>query len=406
MKVNSVDFINLQKSKKLKSKDNFKASTKNFDEKSIFDYLNFTSLRTNLNKPVLYKVPKENLKDETALSSIAREMGVNTPEIDKDGNYQIRYNKADYKKNSIRKGHIQKVLDNIFLMDKAGLMHGDVEIAHVFYSKNSNDVEFDCFRFGYNTQENEGRTKWEFAPCEYPSNIKQFENNCIGAYLDSMDNKEDKNDFIKMYLSAASKFHLQRAQYLEQTNKGDDIQIEYEKAKSRAYKNPDDTLIELFKQRVEMEYKQRQYFTDWDEGFMDNDEFTPDESRTVKSVLGHFDSIQNGINYYNAIEKAEEEMQDLSALTDYLNFEKEYAKHFINNRITQLAGGINDDFQGMAFWTLNPDNKVNKTHVNVPEDEKVRFNKMLKKLKETPYEEKTTVVSHCKEQYERMLKFR
>ncbi len=341
-----------------------------------------------------FSVDEDNLSNELKLSNLARKGGVNTPKINKDGSYKIYGKNANVQINPIEKGHFKNVLDNILLMDKIGLYHGDLEQCHVFYSKDYK-TEFDCFRFGFLFDEDPSRLSYEFPKNIYPSNAVQYENNCLGQYLASLSDDENKEYFLKQYLETSSGFHKNRAEFLQRTGKGSDKEIKYEKLQAELFKNPGKELVNLYMDRIDFQYKHRKMFTEWDEGFGACGH-TPDESRTTNAVLMYFGVIQANIEYLKNIEK----MKDTTSspeVKEYLEYEKQYGEHWLKNHSQSI--------EGMSLWTLNSENTVNKSYKNVEDEEKQKLSDLFKEFNDTEtYDDKADALQKCFEQYAAIIK--
>lgn len=342
----------------------------------------------------IYKLNQEDLKVEKEFSNFARTIGIDTPKINSDGSYKIYGKQADYKTNPIRNGHLKNVMKNLLILDMADLLHGDVEQGHVFYDKGCDEVELDCFRFAYSAKENEGRVTWEY-PCDiYPSNLVDYENNCLGNYLLQMDDEEEKNSFLKQYLKTSSSFFERRFEVLSKKENVSKDQLEYEKLKAKLYKNPSDDLAILLKDRINARFEDRKAFTDWDEGFGACGH-KKDEKRTTDAILEYFDVIDSHIKLVEKIKDVQQKSDD-KEIKALLDFEFSYANHWLNNRINST--------KDMANWTLNPENNDNITHRCVDEDLKEEFNSLFEEFKTLNNAERLDLISELKDRYSQMLK--
>lgn len=340
-----------------------------------------------------FKLSKEDFSKEFRLSSFARKIGVRTPEISEDGSYKIFGNIADTINNPIKNEHLENIFDNLLLMDKNKLMHGDLDKSHVFFSQNSPNVEFDCFRYGYLFEEGGARLKREFPSSIYPSNSFQYEGNCIGAYLSELPSEEIRNAFVLNYLSSSSKFHAQRAEYF--ADKASSHQIRYEKLQAELFKNPDENLIKLFRQRTDFKYKDRLAFTEWDEGLGACGHKT-DEKRTTKAVAMYFDVIKSNIEYLQAVKKLKS-ITSNQKFKEYLKFEEDYGKLWLNNYTAST--------KGMAEWTMNPENPVNILNKKVSGADKDGFSKIFTELSSaSALDDKLTLAEKCKTLYQKIIK--
>lgn len=340
-----------------------------------------------------FKLSAEDFPKEYSLASYARKIGVSTPEICEDGSYKVFGNMADALNNPIKSEHLENIFDNLLLMDKNKLIHGDLEKSHVFYSPNSMNVEFDCFRFGFLFEEGAARLKREFPQSIYPSNAFQYEGNCIGAYLSELPSEDARKAFSLNYLVLSSKFHAQRAEYL--IDKANNNQIKYEKLQADLFKNPDDNLIKLFRQRTDFKYKDRLAFTEWDEGFGACGNKI-DEKRTTDAVVMYFDVIKSNIEYLKSVKNLKNSNSN-QKIKEYLKFEEEYGQHWLNN--------YTDSTKGMAEWTMNPENSVNKLNKNVSQADKDAFSQIFNEFSSASSpDEKMTLINKCKILYQKIIK--
>ena len=111
-------------------------------------------------------------------TELVRKKNINTPKIATNGEYLLHGNVANPLTNPIHAIHIKKILTDIKNLDRANIFHGDLEKGHVFYDKDGS-VEIDCFRFASKFEDCTDRFNWEFPQSYMPSNLYDFENNCI-----------------------------------------------------------------------------------------------------------------------------------------------------------------------------------------------------------------------------------
>ena len=337
---------------------------------------------------------KADITNEFRLSSIARKLGINTPKISADKKYKIYGMEADPKTNPVDGRHFKSILDDIFKMDKGEIYHGDLEKAHIFYSKDGK-AEVDCFRFGYLFSEKPWEIEREFPKAMYPTNATQFENLSLGHYISKISDDTEKTNFLSEYLKESSIFHQKRADFLIQSHKGTPEQIQYEKLQAELFNEPDSEITDLFKKRIEMQYGHRKMFTDWDEGFGACGH-TPDETRTTDAVISYFDVVKANMQYLEDLKTAKAGLPE-GKMREYLNFEEQYASHWLKNH--------SDSIKGMGGWTLNPENKINQTHRLVSEEQRGALEDLFNKFEQTPgFGEKLTALDAAKEKYLELLK--
>ena len=319
-------------------------------------------------KSRLVQLDEDTVAKEKNITDKMRYLGVNTPEI-KDNSYELHGNPAEPYTNPITEQHIKNVLNNILIMDKAGIAHGDIEEGHVFYSDDGS-IELDCFRFNWPIF-NKDSIDWEFPNFCSPTNLKQFEGNSIAAYINKMHSDDEADKFINTYLKEVSKFHAEKASYLEADTKD---KINYEKVQAEVLKNPDDDIRNLFKAKVQILYNNRLAFTEWDEGKGECGHEI-DDKRMVKGVNIYLDSIYDSTEYIKQIDKALKHSSGIKA--EYLNYEKKYAEDIIRKTTKSAVGS--------AVWTMNTtENKCNTSYRNIPEEVINKFEVKTTEFKKIP----------------------
>ena len=143
------------------------------------------------------------------------------------------------------------------------------------------------------------------------------------------------------------------------------------------FENPDRNTVELFKNKIELLYKARLAFTEWDEG---NGAcgHKIDEKRMIKSVQINFEIISDTLDY---IEKLEESKKSSKGdKLKYLEYELEYAHDILKK--------TKDSNAGMANWTIDPDNPVSTVHKNIASDVREDFMEKSEDLKNTDTKDK------------------
>ena len=348
-------------------------------------------LSLNDNRRII-QLDDETAQKEKTITDKMRLEGVSTPKIRKDNTYIIHGQTANAQTNPITQKHIKNVLKNILIMDKQNIGHGDIEQGHVFYSKNGN-VEFDCFRFNWSFND-EGRRNWDFPKFCSPTNLKQFEGNSIGAYLAQINDKEKSKDFLKIYLKTSSDFHSKKAEYLEKSELGTEEQIEYEKLQAKILKNPDDDVVNLFQDKINLWYKDRLAFTEEDEG-KGACGHKIDDKRTTKAVKMYFDNAYENAKYIQQINETKQIATDDKL--KYLAYEEKYAKDMIEKTLKKACGN--------ADWTINPENAMNISYRNVSDLERQNLKEHIDELKKISVYDKNFVseVVNLKNHYTEIL---
>ena len=389
MKISAIN-SNSSKITTIKRNNNFRQNNN-----VTFTGYNLPRIPFLFSKPVskTLSIPKEHLAKEMELSEIAIANNVNTPEISSNGEYSIHGEPANYKKNPIRPIHIKNMLSNIRNLDKARIFHGDIEKGHVYYSKDG-AVQIDCFRFGSIMEEAEDRINWEFPQRIAPTNLYDFENNCLGDYLKQINDDEEEKEFIKQYLKISKDFHKKKAEDLKKAGASEE-QIKFEELQAKLYTNPDDDIVRITRDRIKYKYIQREGYTEWDEGNNGACGHDKDEARAVKGVNLYFDAwkecVSQEIDIYSLFNRTEE--KDKKEILYYLD---SYTKHWDRNYTKSI--------NGMANWTISPNNENNKSYRNLDRRVVNNFNYLYRKTsKTTNMSEFELLVETCKNYYNYML---
>lgn len=317
-------------------------------------------------------IPKEHQAKEMELSEIALANKVNTPEIISTGEYLVHGDSANIQSNPINKHHIKNMLKNIRNLDRAGILHGDIEKNHVYYSKNGT-VEIDCLRFGTLMSEDKDRMTWEFPDKIAPTNLYDYENNCLGEYLTQINDEKKEKEFIKQYLKISKDFHKQKAQDLKASG-APDVQIKFEELQAKLYKDPDDDIVSITRDRIKYKHLEREAYTEWDEGNNGACGHKKDETRAVNGVNLYFDAWKQSVAQKSDIFSILQITQDREK-KELLYYLDSYTKHWERN----YSKSIN----GMANWTINPDNKNNKSYRNIDRRVVNNFNYLYRKTTKT-----------------------
>ena len=165
-----------------------------------------------------------------------------------------------------------------------------------------------------------------------------------------------------MYLRECSAFHAQKAEYLKESGKGTPEQIEYENLQSELFKNPDNDIINFFKEKVHLQYRNRLAFTEWDEG-MGACGHEINENRTINAVKMYLNTVLKISDYIDKLKIVRE--QSTGTKQKYFDYEIKYAERLLFTTMKYVAG--------MAQWTINPNNKTNFSYGNVPDEVREEF---------------------------------
>lgn len=150
--------------------------------------------------------------------------------------------KLDPSKEPIKKVHIEKMLEDLYLADVSGVLHTDLNWKNVLLDEKNdvlNIIDYEAFRAfdPLNTQENE--ELYRFPEFQAPSNLRKFEDKTLMHYLRALTEveggKEKANTLFKQYLNMRAKFHEKKVDYLAGINADNklDQAIEFEKLQAK-----------------------------------------------------------------------------------------------------------------------------------------------------------------------------
>jgi len=352
------------------------------------------SFNSNLERHVIPN--DEKTKKEIKISEHARKEGVTTPKI-VNGMYYTKGTKANIKTSPIQNKHLEDILKNILIMDIAEIYHGDLEKEHVFYLKDGT-VEVDCFRFGevksFDEKAFADRLAWQF-PNEYGlANLIDYENYCLGDYLEQIKNNNQKLDFVQNYLKISSHFHSKKAFNLIHA-KADKKLIQFEELQARLYKNPDKNIVELIKDRIEFKYLERKAFTDWDEGGgACNHEIN--NNTAIKGLFKYYDAWVECIKYQEKLENIKKKTKNKDKL-ELLNYMELYSNHWQKN--------YNNMIRGMSECSVNPKYEKNILFRNIPKEDRDKFLEKFDKISSIENrKDKIKAIKRVKADYKQLLK--
>lgn len=270
--------------------------------------------------------------------------------------YTIKGEPADPVKNPIKEEHLKKLFVNLFILDRLGIYHNDLDTNHVFFS-DKGKVEIDCFRYAFDFQNSPKKgfdlkgDKVRRPSYMMPSNEDGFEYANLGEYFSKLPSYQ-KDEFLKGYLKARSDYHESRAALLiEQGFDPSSKTVRYEELQGKVFKEPSFEVLNYTRDKLELNGKRRAAFTLWDEGGgACGHEINP---------LMRFNSILSYINALGSAMKLRDEANALSTVAksedeqEFFALEKDYADYWVNN--------LYNDTKDMGEWNFN-DNKKEGGH--------------------------------------------
>lgn len=332
---------------------------------SSVDILPFSATCASFKGRYLYLQPddtinQEQLNNEGKQTKRAKKFGVDVPlyasKKGENGNiswiqYETKGDIADLRTNPVSKKHLRNLFKNLFILDKTGIYHNDLDSAHLFFADDGG-VEIDCFRYSFNFAKkpngkligNNGSIR--IPDFIMPSNEMVLEEQFLGGYISKMKNDSEKEIFMKNYLKERSYYHQKRAKML--LDRGfvpDDKTVKFEEIQSRVFKDPSKDIIEFSIEKAELLGKKRAAYTEWDEGNgACGHEINP--VRRFNAIIMHIDCIKDAM-------KLNEKSKNLAknAQTD-----DEQAFFKLENQADELfLKNLYDDTKGMARWNFVDD---------------------------------------------------
>lgn len=286
--------------------------------------------------------------------------------------YETKGETADCATNPIQKEHLDNLFKNLYLMDRGNFYHQDLDIGHVFYAKDGS-VEFDCFRFSVPFIK-DGRKNCPLPDFISPTNQINYENASLGAYVNQFDSEKEKTDFIRQYLIASSAYHQKRSET-------DD---DYEAICAEVNKNPDDNTVNLRALRLDFLNKQRQAFTEWDEGGgACGHKQSP--MRQIKAIPLYLEAVKSGIKYTKKADELSKKEDGIKK--EYYDYERQIGEYFVNLYLSWV--------QGMANWMFE-----SKDHCPKPENIRTALNEQYTNmLNNSDLDEKESMINSYIESY-------
>jgi len=337
-------------------------------------------------------VQKQDVKNEFKMARMAREAGVEVPEYEITAfHYEIKGKKANLNTNPITTNHLANVFKNLYLMDKNGISHNDLDIEHIFYGEDGN-VEIDCFRFADKFKKGQMNLPDFMAP----TNQINYEAASLSAYISDFYNDNDsRNMFLAEYLKESSKFHKKRSEYIadDLIKNADNTKftlgmLDYEVLCADKLQEPDFWTLFLFIQKLDFLGKQRRAFTEWDEGNgACGHEFNPE--RREESIPMYLDAVESAIVYSKMAENMSNDAQGRDSL--YFEYEAKVGEYFANTYLSWI--------RGMANWNFEDEKMQN----DVDEEKRVELDEKFKKIIDAPLDEKSDLIKDYVASYKELI---
>lgn len=299
-------------------------------------------------------IDADGMNKEVIVTDMARQIGVNVPTYNISLTYETKGEPASFPLNKIEEKHFASLFKNLFLMDKNNLNHNDLDIGHVFYSDDGS-VEFDCFRFSSPFVEN-SQKKYSLPDFIMPTNQINYENASLSLYVAQIPDKEEKREFIKSYLKASRNYHKDKANLMIQNsriNYPSEMKL-YELVQEWVFIKPDNKMADLMIQKLDFFAKQRQAFTEWDEG---NGAcgHTFSKERRLNAIPMYLDAVKSAIEY--SIKARELSSKTNYSESKYYDYESKLGEYFANTYLSWIEGMSDWNFRDERVQPLNDDER-------------------------------------------------
>lgn len=238
--------------------------------------------------------------------------------------------------------HLANLFNNMFELDKLGIYHGELSNPNILLNVDGN-VSFCNYRWAQtinkiNFFDAKKENKCFLPKSLFLENAQSFEMFSIPQYFDYLKTPEQKENFVKLYLKAKSKYHQDRYEFIKKLTKRWPYKSELEtirmcldgeRAKADVYKNPDEDIIRL-------ELKKFQFLSDYRDAYNH-----VDPGNMNRNILNSSSSYLCSISSVQDFRK--EVVTQLSKTTDevkknYLRSMDTYGRFWYNNLINYSSG--------------------------------------------------------------------
>lgn len=148
-------------------------------------------------------------------------------------------------KQALELGDISKLYDVLLKHDKANIMHGDLNLGNIVFTKDGNISLID-----YGTASIPQSTKVDLYPdFVINTNALKFENTGLNDTLKNL-STDKQLEFFKGYLSQKAAFYEKHVQFVKNTYPEMTEAIEYEENLAKVLANPSEEIVEMELRRI------------------------------------------------------------------------------------------------------------------------------------------------------------
>lgn len=271
------------------------------------------------------------------------------------------------KTNRYNDEHLRTLFNKMFELDKLGIYHGDLNGKNILIGPNG-AVNFIDYQWTekidkINFFDSAKSEKILMPISEFPENAQMFEMASMPWYMESFETTSEKEQFLKKYIQAKSKYHEDRYEYIQKITQNWPYSSEHEsikqslaseKAKADIYKNPDKDVL-----RIEM--KKIQFLSDYRDAYSHVDPNLPNRN-ILASPSSYLCSISSVQDYRKEVIK-QLGLSTNRLRTDYLKSMLGYGDYWYGN----LVSYTDDTYEyilRMASKKNNSGEEVHKFYIN------------------------------------------
>jgi len=301
----------------------------------------------------------KDLDTELRAAYFARKEGVSAPNyqgaMTKPGEsvkvkYQLEGEVANTKINPITKAHIENLLQNFYLMDRAGFIHKNLFAPNILYSDNGK-IQFASMRDMVSFQQTGDKFTYKSEDTlDYtmPSNAEKFEAQNLCRYVHNLKDDDRERAFLETYLKEKSDYHKFRADVLAQRGfKSTDKAVMYETVQRDVFKEPSADVLDYMKDKLEISRIRSNANIMWHKsgGYFDGQTNPKERFASVIMML-------EGLKKAAVLRDKAEELSKTSNTPEerqYFAFEKEILSLWTKNICEDTKTGGRDNFCNKDF---------------------------------------------------------
>lgn len=237
----------------------------------------------------------------------------------------------DPHQNPWTRNHLRNMFYTMFLMDKNGFYHGDLNNGNMKLTGDGgvNLIDFQWSHKAKQTdffKENPKSILPDFIPCE---NSQMFEMAELPYYLNKMDSQYEAKQFLNTYLQEKSNYHKMRYGFIcnlaaNQKSKANYLAIEeakaFEKAQSAVFENPNENVLRL-------ESKKIQFLNAFRESYKYIDENVKDKN-ILSAPAAYLSTLSYIQDFRNEVSNQKTKFFLGANMSKYLKYQEKYGDYW------------------------------------------------------------------------------